>query len=94
MGWIMSIPPFTGANYPHWQEKTNMGLVIFDIDKGIMDKRPVKPTLLGIPDDLSVDAKAKREKQNSKLIGCYEIKKINWERSNHKCLMVIKERIS
>jgi hypothetical protein len=25
---------------------------------------------------------------------CYQIKKINWERSNHKCLMVIKERIS
>jgi hypothetical protein len=27
-------------------------------------------------------------------MGCYEIKKINWERLNHKCLMVIKERIS
>jgi hypothetical protein len=26
-------------------------------------------------------------------MGCYEIEKINWERSNHKCLMVIKERI-
>jgi translation initiation factor 2B subunit (eIF-2B alpha/beta/delta family) len=27
-------------------------------------------------------------------MGCYEIEKINWERSNHKCLMVIKEKIS
>jgi molybdopterin converting factor small subunit len=27
-------------------------------------------------------------------MSCYEIDKINWERSNHKCLMVIKERIS
>jgi hypothetical protein len=27
-------------------------------------------------------------------MGCYEIEKINWEMSNHKCLMVIKERIS
>jgi hypothetical protein len=27
-------------------------------------------------------------------MGCYEIEKINWERSNRKCLMVIKERIS
>jgi hypothetical protein len=25
---------------------------------------------------------------------CYQIDKINWERSNRKCLMVIKERIS
>jgi hypothetical protein len=27
-------------------------------------------------------------------MGCYEIEKINRERSNRKCLMVIKERIS
>jgi hypothetical protein len=27
-------------------------------------------------------------------MGCYEIEKINWERSNHKYIMVIKERIS
>jgi hypothetical protein len=34
-----------------------------------------------------------RERENSKLMSCYEIEKINWERSNRKCLMVIKERI-
>jgi hypothetical protein len=27
-------------------------------------------------------------------MGCYETEKINWEKSNHKCIMVIKERIS
>jgi hypothetical protein len=27
-------------------------------------------------------------------MGCYETEKINWDRSNHKCIMVIKERIS
>jgi hypothetical protein len=43
---------------------------------------------------LGADAKAEREKRNSKLMSCYEIEKINWERSNRKCLMVIKERIS
>jgi hypothetical protein len=71
-----------------------MCLAIFEIDKAIMDKRPVEPTLLDIPDDLDADAKAEQEKQNSKLMGCYEIKKINCERLNRKCLMVIKERIS
>jgi hypothetical protein len=40
------------------------------------------------------DAKAEREKQNSKLMSCYEIEKINWEMLNRTCLMVIKERIS
>jgi hypothetical protein len=90
----MSIEPLTGANYPQCREKINMCLVIFEIDKVVMDKHPVEPTLLKIPDDLSADAKAEREKQNSKLMGCYETKKINWERSNRKCHMVIKERIS
>jgi hypothetical protein len=71
-----------------------MGLALFEIDKAITDKRPVEPTLLDIPSDLGADAKAEQEKQNSKLMSCYEIDKINWERSNRKCLMVIKERIS
>jgi hypothetical protein len=71
-----------------------MGLALFEIDKAIMDKRLVEPTLLDISNDLGADAKAEREKQNSKLMGCYEIEKINWERSNRKCVKVIKERIS
>jgi hypothetical protein len=94
MSWIMSVEPLTGANYPQWQEKINMGLALFKIDKPIMDKRLVELTLLDIPDDLDADAKVEREKQNSKLMGYYEIEKINWERSNRKCLMMIKERIS
>jgi hypothetical protein len=94
MSWIMSILPLTGVNYPQWWEKISIGLAIFEIDKAITDKHPVEPTLLEILDDLGADAKAEREKQNSKLINCYEIEKINWEMSNRKCLMVIKERIS
>jgi hypothetical protein len=54
-----------------------MALALFEIDKTIMDKRPVEPTLLDIPDDLGADANAEREKQNSKLMSCYEIDKIN-----------------
>jgi hypothetical protein len=87
MSWIMSVEPLTGANYPQWREKINMSLALFEIDKAIMDKRPVEPTLFNILNDLGADAKVEWEKQNSKLMGCYEIKKINW------CLMMIKERI-
>jgi hypothetical protein len=90
----MSVEPLTGAKYPQWREKISMGLALFEIDKAIMDKCSVEPTLLDIPNDLGADAKAEREKQNSKLMSCYEIEKIIWERSNRKCLMVIKERIS
>jgi hypothetical protein len=70
-----------------------MGLPLFEIDKTITDKCPVEPILFEIPDDLGADAKAERGKENSKLMSCYEIENINWERSNCKCLMVIKERI-
>jgi molybdopterin converting factor small subunit len=90
----MSVKPITRANYPQWQEKINMGIGLFEIDKAITDKSPIELTLLDIPNDLGADAKAEREKKNSKLMSCYEIDKINWERSNRKCLMVIKERIS
>jgi hypothetical protein len=94
MSWIMSVEPLTRANYPQWREKISMGLALFKIDKAITDKRLLEPTLLDILSDLGADAKVEREKQNSKLMSCYEIDKINWERSNRKCLMVIKERIS
>jgi hypothetical protein len=90
----MFVEPLTGANYPQWWEKINMGIALFKIDKAITDKRPVELTLLDIPNDLGADAKAEREKQNSKLMSCQEIEKINWEMSNYKCLMVIKKRIS
>jgi hypothetical protein len=62
MAWIMLVEPLTGANYFQWQEKINMGLALFEIDKDITDKRPVEPTLLDIPNDLGADAKAEREK--------------------------------
>jgi hypothetical protein len=54
-----------------------MSLALFEIDKAITDKHPVEPTLLDIPSDLGADAKTEREKQNSKLMSCYEIDKIN-----------------
>jgi hypothetical protein len=84
MSWIMSIEPLTGVNYPQWREKINMDLTIFEIDKAITDKRLIELTLLDIPNDLGADAKAEREKQNNKLMNCYEIEKINWDRSNRK----------
>jgi hypothetical protein len=57
----MSVEPLTGANYPQWREKINMGLALFEIDKVITDKRPVEPTLLDIPSDLGAGAKIERE---------------------------------
>jgi hypothetical protein len=94
MSWIMSIEPLIRANYPQWKKMVNMGLALFEIDNAITDKRLVEPTPKEIPDDVSHEVKAHKEKENAKLMECYQIEKFNWERSNHMCLMVIKERIS
>jgi hypothetical protein len=59
MSWIMFVEPLTRANYLQWWKKINMGLALFEIDKAIIDKRPIEPTLLDILDDLGADAKAK-----------------------------------
>jgi hypothetical protein len=94
MSWIMLIETLTGANNPQWREKVNMGLALFEIDRAITDKRSVEPTPKEIPDDVSLEVRAHKEKEHAKLMDCcYLIDKINWERSNCKCLMVIKERI-
>jgi hypothetical protein len=76
------------------REKVNMGLALFQIDKAITDKRLGKPTHEEISGDLSPEVWAHREMKNVKLMECYQIEKINWERTNHMCLMVIKEMIS
>jgi hypothetical protein len=43
---------------------------------------------------VSPEVRAHKEKENAKPMECCRIDKINWERSNRKHLMVIKERIS
>jgi hypothetical protein len=47
-----------------------------------------------IPNEVTPEVRAHKEKENTKLMKCYQIDKINWEMSNFKCLMVIKEMIS
>jgi hypothetical protein len=71
MSWIMSIEPLTRTNYPQWREKVNIGFALFEIDKAIMGKRPVKPTHEEIHDDMSHEVRAHKEKENAKLMECY-----------------------
>jgi hypothetical protein len=77
MSWIMSIEPLTGPNYSQWRENINMGLALFEIDKAITDKHPVEPTPEVIPDDATPEVRAHKEKENAKLMECYQINKIN-----------------
>jgi hypothetical protein len=73
----MSIEPLNGANYPQWREKVNMGLALFEIDKAITDKRLIESTPEVIPNDATLEVWAHKEKENTKLMECYHIDKIN-----------------
>jgi hypothetical protein len=77
MSWIMSIEPITRANYSQWREKVNMGLALFEIDKAITDKRLVEPTPEVVPNDVTPEVMAHKDKENAKLMECYQIDKIN-----------------
>jgi hypothetical protein len=67
----MSIEPLTVVNYPQWREKVNMRLALFEIGKAITDKRPVEPTPEVIPNDATPEVRARKEKENTKLMECY-----------------------
>jgi hypothetical protein len=73
----MSIEPIIGANYSQWREKVNMGLALFEIDKAITNKRLVEPTPEVVPNDATPEVKAHKDKENAKLMECYQIDKIN-----------------
>jgi hypothetical protein len=70
MRWIMSIEPLTGANYPQWRKKVNVGLALFEIEKVITDKCLVEPTPVEILDDLSHEVRTHIEKENANLMEC------------------------
>jgi hypothetical protein len=67
----MSIEPLTGVTYPQCREKVNIGLALFEIGKAITDKRPVEPTPEVIPNDVTPEVRARKEKENTKLMESY-----------------------
>jgi hypothetical protein len=54
-----------------------MGLALFEIDKAITDKRLVEPTPEVVPNDVTPEVMAHKDKENAKLMECYQIDKIN-----------------
>ena len=71
-----------------------MALAIYELDYALTDDKPVAPTVPVLTDDLTAEQRAFREKEFEMKRSKYEIDRIRWERSNRKCLMIIRNSIT
>jgi hypothetical protein len=76
---ISQIKPLDGNNYHSWREDIDMITTVGEIDLALRFDRPTEPTV-GTPN------------YDHKMLQ-YSIDKLKWERSNDKCLIVIKRTI-
>ncbi|WVZ92828.1 hypothetical protein U9M48_038866 [Paspalum notatum var. saurae] len=83
-------PLLDGSNYPSWRKKLVMALTIADIDHAIETPRPMLP-VLAAQDTPAAAAAAAADNPARQM--SYDLEKAKWERSNKKCLMVIKGTI-
>jgi hypothetical protein len=79
IGQIAQIKPLDGNNYHSWREDIDMITTVGEIDLALRFDRPTEPTV-GTPN------------YDHKMLQ-YSIDKVKWERSNDKCLIVIKRTI-
>ncbi|WVZ50388.1 hypothetical protein U9M48_001644 [Paspalum notatum var. saurae] len=82
---INGLPPLDGSNYPSWREKLMMALTMADIDHAIETPRLTPPVLAAEVTPAAADNPARQMS--------YDLEKAKWERSNKKCLMVIRGTI-
>jgi hypothetical protein len=74
-----TIEPLNDSNYAQWRERIEMILGFSDLDYALHDAYPIEPS---VEDPL----------YENKLMQ-YVINKVKWEKSNKKCMMIIKHSI-
>jgi hypothetical protein len=76
LGQLGVIEPLNGSNYAQWRERIEMILGLSDLDYVLQGAYPTEPS---VEDPL----------YENKLMQ-YGINKVKWEKSNNKCMMIIK----
>jgi hypothetical protein len=76
LGQLGTIEPLNGSNYVQWRERIEMILGLSDLDYALPDAYPTEPS---IEDPLYEN-----------MLMQYDINKVKWEKSNRKCMMIIK----
>jgi hypothetical protein len=80
LGQLGTIEPLNGSNYAQWRERIEMILGLSDLDYALYD---AYPTELSVEDPL----------YENKMMR-YGINKVKWEKSNKKCMMIIKHSMA
>jgi hypothetical protein len=80
LGQLGAIEPLNGSNYAQWRERIEMILGLSDLDYVLQGAYPTEPS---VEDPL----------YENKLMQ-YGINKVKWEKSNNKCMMIIKHSMA
>jgi hypothetical protein len=74
-----TIDPLNGSNYSVWRERIEVMLALSELDYALQVQKPTEPEE-GVP------------QYEHKLLQ-YSVEKMKWEKSNRKCLMIIRSLI-
>ena len=93
MMFISSIPPLNENNYNTWREKLEIALALSDNDLALISSSPTEPK-----DPMRVENETNasfstRLRDHASVRMKYDLDRMKWDSSNHKCLMVIKGSI-
>ena len=94
MTFISTIPKLTSQNYGIFREELEMNLALAEIDLALTEKAPIEPVAPVRGQNETDEAWANRERDHAPVRAKYDLDKVKWEKSNRKCLMVIKKSIS
>jgi hypothetical protein len=90
---LSAIQPLNGLNYGSWRETIEIALALMEIDLALTTDAPNEPEKPVLRDGETAQAFATREQHFAPIRMAYDLERVKWDTSNHKCLMVIKSSI-
>jgi hypothetical protein len=87
------IQPLNGSKYDLWRETIEIALALMEIDLALTTDAPKEPEKPVLCDGETAQAFATHERDFAPIRMAYDLKRVKWDASNRKCLMVIKSSI-
>jgi hypothetical protein len=87
------IETLNGSNYGSWRETIEIVLALWEIDFALTTDAPKELAEPVIRDGEATEAFATRQRDLTPIKMAYDLERVKWDASNHKCLMVVKSSI-
>ena len=93
LSYISTIEPLNGGNYGSWRDKVEIALALADIDLALTVACPTTPE-----DPMRAENESEADfnahlRDHALVRMKYDLDCAQWDKSNHKCVMVIKSSI-